>query len=297
MIPATAFRIQSLCLLLLAAHWTAEAGEFVQLERATPAGNIVRVRDVAKVLGDDAEEVQTLLNLELCPTPPTLKTIVITRGELQQALALHGVSVRQWQWLGAEETLVVHRGAVPAAIQRAAAAEPIRGSKKPSQVSAEVAVKPAAQNTVMVVSATRPLTRGEIIKVSDVELIPVDPKAAVHGMFSVEEVIGKEATRNLMPGKALDKAHIQAQRLVKRDEEVKVMSRAPGVLVEVDAKALEDGAAGDVITVATLADKQKISARVVGWRRLDVFATSPQYPSDSSRSRTAGTANAAASRE
>lgn len=285
---STALRTQSLCLLFMAAHWTADAGEFVQRDRAIPPGNVVRVRDVVSVSADDAKAAQPLLDLELFPAPPTLKTIRLTRGELQQALVLHGISLRDWHWTGAEETLIANRGGVPKVIQRAAAeisrpVSPIAGSIK------QPVAQPPQAAPIMVVSATHPLTRGQVIKASDVELIPADPKALVHGIFDLEEVIGMEASRNVLPGRAIEKAQLQGQRLVLRNDEVKVLSRAPGVQVEVDAHALEDGAAGDVITVLTDEGKQKLSARVIGWRRLDVFASSPRYVTESKNQNSAAT--------
>lgn len=296
MIHSTATRIQSLAILFLAAHWTSFGGEWKQRERATPTGNVVRVRDVVECVADEGLSVRTeeeaILNLELFPSPPTLKSLRLSRTDLQQALLLHGVAVREWKWSGAEETLVVHRGAVPSNVQRAAHDDQpgaLRSSRKTATTSAESnrsveAAEPAGTTAIKVVSVNRPIARGEILNPHDVQLIPADAKGLSHGLFEISEVVGKEASRNLLPGKAIEASHLQPPRIVKRDDEVLVTSRAAGVKVEERGKALQDGALGEVIAVVTIEGKQRVSARITGPRQLDIYASSPRFEVETKKS-------------
>jgi flagella basal body P-ring formation protein FlgA len=61
---------------------------------------------------------------------------------------------------------------------------------------------------------------------------------------------------------------------VRRNETIMVISRAAGVQVRTNAKAIEDGAKGDSIVVEELEGKvrHRYNARVSGFQEAEIFA-------------------------
>ena len=60
-------------------------------------------------------------------------------------------------------------------------------------------------------------------------------------------------------------------RLVRRGEDIQVVSVGAGLQIIEPGKALVDGGQGDTITVE-FADRRKMNARVTGVRRAEVYA-------------------------
>jgi flagella basal body P-ring formation protein FlgA len=125
----------------------------------------------------------------------------------------------------------------------------------------------------MMVVATRSMGRGVTIHPGDVRLQAgqaSDGKAKV--FQSLEEVIGCETARQVAEGQILDDQTVRPQLLVKRNEIVTVYSRTAGIQVRVTARAREDGAQGDLITIESLAQRETYFARVIGPQTAEVYA-------------------------
>ncbi len=71
----------------------------------------------------------------------------------------------------------------------------------------------------------------------------------------------------------IDKRQLKKPLLVRRGEVIRVMARAAGVQVRTTARATEDGAFGDIITVQSLENREKYSAHVTGLQEAEVYAT------------------------
>jgi flagella basal body P-ring formation protein FlgA len=127
-----------------------------------------------------------------------------------------------------------------------------------------------------VVVAVNPISRGEQIRAEDIELARMKPGTQLRTTFqSLEEAIGKEATRNIVAGQALDDQCVRSPLLVQRDEVVDVYARSGGVQVRTRARAKEQGSHGDLIQVEMLGDRRSLVARVCGIQEVEVLAAGP----------------------
>lgn len=128
----------------------------------------------------------------------------------------------------------------------------------------------------MRVVVERPIARGSLVTASAVRLEPVPvreinrPQAI--GYQTLKEVVGREAKRPLRPGQVLSDANTALPLMVRRNEEVEVISGGGGVTVRLTALAKQDGRQGELITVQLLDRKEEFTARVVGHRQLAVLS-------------------------
>ena len=134
-------------------------------------------------------------------------------------------------------------------------------------LDAQVSLPPA-----MVVSV-RPLLRGTLLRAADVELKRVSSQDARGGGFhSIDEVVGKETIQAIPKGKVLQTRMIRPPLLVRRGDVVTVRARCSGIVVRTTARARDDGALGELISVESLLDREKYYARVSRIREVKVFA-------------------------
>jgi flagella basal body P-ring formation protein FlgA len=125
----------------------------------------------------------------------------------------------------------------------------------------------------MIVVATRSMGRGVIIHPGDIRLQAGQPNEGKARIFqSIEEVVGCETTKQVAEGQVLDDQTVRPQLLVRRNEIVTVYSRTAGIQVRVTARAREEGALGDLITIESLAQRDSYFARVVGPQTAEVYA-------------------------
>lgn len=124
--------------------------------------------------------------------------------------------------------------------------------------------------------AATPIGRGELITTSAVRMEPVPLKeldySNAYGYATADEAIGRETKRTVRPGEVLSDANTAPPLMVRRGEEVDVLSGGGGVSVRLRAIASQDGRQGDLISVEMYDSKDKFSARVVGPRRLAVLS-------------------------
>ena len=87
-----------------------------------------------------------------------------------------------------------------------------------------------------------------------------------------EEVVGKQTTKAIAEGKVLTPDVVQAPLLVRRGDVVTVYARTAGIRIHTTARAKDDGAMSDLVTVESLTDRKSFTARVCGPRETEVFA-------------------------
>jgi flagella basal body P-ring formation protein FlgA len=135
----------------------------------------------------------------------------------------------------------------------------------------------AVAETGEVVVALRTLAQGEVLKASDV-MIERRPKSEFAGspVPGIEDVLGLAARRPLQPGKLIRHADLMKPELVARNQTVLIVFEVPGIVLTVRGKAMESGAAGDVINVLNVQSKRTLQATVTGPGRVAVTAASPR---------------------
>ncbi len=128
-----------------------------------------------------------------------------------------------------------------------------------------------------VVVAARTIGRGETIRREDVALRRPDPNAtSAEKFYSLDEVVGLEASQAIAAGTVLQRSHIRSPILVRRGELIVVYSRAAGIRVRTTARAREDAALGELVSLESLADRKTFMARVSGPQEAEVYARAIQ---------------------
>lgn len=133
-----------------------------------------------------------------------------------------------------------------------------------------------AEAAVPAVIATRAVARGSVITAADVEMKMMEPTAKMSGqrvaVEAVESIIGKEAKQALRLNDVVFVDMVQAPVLVKRGEVITVISQTGGIRVRTTARAIKDGAYGELVQLESLQGKQRFDARVVGSREAAVLS-------------------------
>ena len=108
-------RVTLLASLFILAGASAEAAELRLRPEATVRGGMVRVADLAEVVGNGAAELQGVL---LFPAPGPGKERIVRRGEIAELLALHDLPLAQHEFSGADQVVVRRGGGTSPAIDK-----------------------------------------------------------------------------------------------------------------------------------------------------------------------------------
>lgn len=234
------------------------AAEIVLRSSCQPAGPVVRLGDLAEVRGSDTQACRALAAMELFPAPLPGQRRVVRIREVCDRLALAGVPLVQHRFSGASE-VVVSGGALALQAALPRPADPSRRRE--------------------VVVATAAIAKGAVITASDVRLEPAaSAEIEAAGFHTLEDVLGKEALRPIPAGAVLEPELLRAAVLVRRGEVISVYARSPALRIRTTARAQDDGALGDTITVESLLNRARFSVRITGPREAEVelAAAAPQ---------------------
>lgn len=129
----------------------------------------------------------------------------------------------------------------------------------------------------MVVVASRPLRRDEIISADLLELAPLQQRSGedpAKYFSDMEKLIGKQLKRSISTGLPIASEHVGAPTVIGRNEMVEVESVSGGVSVRTMARSLGSGAVGDLIDIETVSTKHRMLATIVGPMKVRVAAVS-----------------------
>lgn len=242
-------------LLLVTSNMSAEAVEIRLRNDAAVRSSIVRMGDVAEVVATGTEDVRRWERVELFATPVVGSVRTLRAKEVRELLTLRDFDLTTVRVTGADFVEI-----------RSAASATSAATNLPEKVD---------QTRLPVVVPTRTIARGETIRKGDVELRTINRIAkGFQYVNRLEDVLGREATRQLEPIQPVDSRWLQQPLLVRRNETISIIARAAGVQVRTNAKALEDGIHGDQIIVESLEGKKRnrFTARVSGFQEAEIFA-------------------------
>jgi flagella basal body P-ring formation protein FlgA len=137
-----------------------------------------------------------------------------------------------------------------------------------------------AIETTAVPVLTRPLNRGDLMRVSDVA-IERRPKSEVRGdvTTSTADLVGLAARRPLRAGELVRISDLMKPELVQRNEAVTLVYEAPGLVLTIRGKALDAGTQGDLINVLNLQSKRTVQGTISGPGRVTIAAVHVREPS------------------
>jgi flagella basal body P-ring formation protein FlgA len=130
-----------------------------------------------------------------------------------------------------------------------------------------------------VLTATRPLLRGDVITMADFVLAPAPlektQNAQARFFADPNEVLGQEAARSIRPGDLLTDQNCTPPLVIRRGELITVISGGDGIIIRLAAKADRDGRQGDLIPVRTLDRNEILMGRVTGRGEVAVLSAAP----------------------
>jgi flagella basal body P-ring formation protein FlgA len=130
-----------------------------------------------------------------------------------------------------------------------------------------------AQAMVEIMVPVRTIAAGERLQPSLLEpVVLAERLLRADTLSDAGALVGLEATRRLLPGRPVRRNDVQAPRLVRRGDAVEVLYRAPGIELVTLARALDDGARGDMVTVTNLDSGQRLSGLVTDTGRIEIGA-------------------------
>lgn len=141
--------------------------------------------------------------------------------------------------------------------------------------------------TSEVVTLTRGLGRGEIIKAGDISIQRV-PRARMTSdtITDPEQAIGFATRSSAAPDRPLRTAELMKPELVQRGEHVTITYQVPGVMLSVRGKASEGGALGDSIDVVNVQSNRTLRGTITGRGEIAVTSMRPRVIASADLSRT-----------
>ncbi|MEO0500558.1 MAG: flagellar basal body P-ring formation chaperone FlgA [Pseudomonadota bacterium] len=108
--------------------------------------------------------------------------------------------------------------------------------------------------------------RGTLLAAADFETLP----QAIPGALGMDDIVGKEAVRRLVPGRPLRASDVRDPLSVERGAEVTLVLAAGALEITAPGRALSGGATGDTIRVQSATSRTPITAIVTGPGRVSV---------------------------
>ena len=227
--------------------------------------SVVLLSDVAEIGTERKQTKSALGRIELFRAPPPGRKRELRPDDVISILSKRGVDTSGFQLSGASQITIRGRRSERTQQTRQSIPETPKEKQPPKE-------KPP---TVSVLVATRDLQRGDIVRDGDVRL---DNRLA-HGLsgnelHTVEDAIGKEAARTLRASQPIASQSLRRPIVVRRGEIVTIYVRSAGVQVRTKVKALENGSRGDLVEVQSSFDRRRLTARVVDYQEVEIYANS-----------------------
>lgn len=131
--------------------------------------------------------------------------------------------------------------------------------------------------TQEVVTLTRALARGEVIKMDDLSLQRVPrSRTTADTITDPDQAVGLAARTAMTPERPIRAADLMKPEIVQRGEYVTITYEVPGVVLSVRGKASEGGAQGDAIDVVNTQSSRTLRATITGRGHVSVISMTPR---------------------
>jgi flagella basal body P-ring formation protein FlgA len=129
----------------------------------------------------------------------------------------------------------------------------------------------AANTAPQVATVKMTVQRGDIVNLNNLELVDYNRKKVPNGVIdNINDAAGLEALRTLRPGMTLRYSYLREKPMVRKNKAVKVKYNVPGILLESQGQALQDGQKGDLIKVKNIKSNKTITAEVIADNTVEV---------------------------
>jgi flagella basal body P-ring formation protein FlgA len=266
-------------------------------DKASVSGRWVRVIDLLDERTDDAARLK-IADIYVGRAPEDGKTRIITVDEVRRELERRGIDPAFYTWRG--DRVEVTTGAAGSEALRNALAAGIKRLLADDATVRVLQVRPADAEGAVVeikakgagyvatlsngtkvdvmvrilrvrdaVFAVRDLPPGRAIDRADLEIKRVE-LAEDEKPAEIGALIGGVPAARIRAGAAVTMSDLRLKALVKKGDVLRAVSSG----YEVDAKALEDGAAGQEIALEFVTSRNRLRGRVVSGERVDVVEAS-----------------------
>lgn len=143
----------------------------------------------------------------------------------------------------------------------------------PTGESGRIALRAHAEPALEVAVPRRTMPVGAVVAVDDLERIALPRRRLPEAALTTEAaLVGRTVARRLTAGRPIREDDLRRERLVTKGERVRVVFRRGGLELLLEASALEDGAAGDLVRVLNPNGGRELRGVVVGQREVRVGA-------------------------
>lgn len=135
---------------------------------------------------------------------------------------------------------------------------------------------PALAEPVAVAAET--IERGQIVEaqaLSTAELSNAEVRTALHA----SDIVGKQATRRIEPGRIIRTSDVRAPLMVDKNSAVALVVEHGNLTITAAGKAMQGGQRGDVIRVQPIGAARIIEGEIVAAGRVRVAAAGQPFPS------------------
>lgn len=150
-----------------------------------------------------------------------------------------------------------------------------------------IPIRSVIQLPEMVVSANRPLAKGYVLKEEDLDWIPFPPGAkfgADDCFKTVESLVGQQLRRSMSTQQVIRMNEVGPPTLIQVGDVIQVEVISGAVVVGTQGRAIEFGGMDDLIQVEIEPNRNRVLARIINEKTVEVVASSGR--SSSSKSKT-----------
>jgi flagella basal body P-ring formation protein FlgA len=127
-----------------------------------------------------------------------------------------------------------------------------------------VHVRATVSSTVELPVLASAINRGEVISQNDIEWRSQEVSRDLVGYITDEiKIIGKEARKHLRSGSPLRSSDLISPQIIDRGQTVDLVARSSGLVVNMQGKALANGAEGDRLLVQNMSSGKKVEGLVM----------------------------------
>lgn len=141
----------------------------------------------------------------------------------------------------------------------------------PSGETGRIHLRGRAEPAIDVVVPRRALPAGAVIRGEDLAQTTLPRRRLPEGAVTTEaQLIGRAAVRRLAAGRPIRELDLRGPRLVAKGDPVRVLFQRAGLELILEASALEDGAAGDLVRMINPKGGRELRGSVVGPRAVRI---------------------------
>jgi len=220
------------------------------LPEAEVTGKDIYLADVAKFTPESAQETLGSIYLGAAALPGSSRRL--TLGQIEVRLRQAGIDPRNVEFTGAAEVRVSTRNT---AVSAAAVTT--------SKTTPDINTVNSGEKVYTVVVPVRDIARHEIITEADLAVEQRQGKTVPSNLASLEDLIGKRATRLLPAGQYLTVSAAEVPPVVERGDYVTLLVTVGSIQVTTLGQVRQAGGIGEIVAVENVSSRTIVYGKVI----------------------------------